>query len=516
MKGQKKISTVGLILIIQLIIMIILSLGITKKISSTTRKDSIAHMQTITNERAHIIQTYVQNAEKTLSYFSNAEAVRNILLDPDNKEYVAAAQKYTEDYSADIGLANVEGLWIGTWDTHCIAHTNPEVVGMQTRQETDKQKELQDALIRAGNGVYNTGIILSPASGKQIVSMYQAVYNDKDEPIGFVGLGIYTEQLVNTLNDLEIKGVKYASYTMINVNDNKYIFNNDENAIGKATTNQNILKICRELSDNGGKTEGNFKYKNKDTGTEYISIYTYMPKYNWLLMMDDTKDEVYSLAHAMRTYMLIFAIAIVILTLLFAYLNNKQEKANQKLASTIIKSNKTKESLYTAMFKDVLTDVRNRIAFSMDFEEVNSPTSHPYYFVMLNIANFSDINSRYGNDIGDWILVRTVDVINQVFKKCRIYRSGSDEFVIAIQVDEATDSKQNEIIEDTADIFKRLTAAQTTPSGKINFGFMSAVARKSGKVNTSVITVLKDMINKDPQASFGHINFTDMDQNENT
>lgn len=514
MKSQRKISTVALILIIQLIIMIALSLGITMTISSTTRKDSIDHMQTITNERAHIIQTYVENAEKTLSYFSNAEAVRNILTDPDNAEYAAKAQKYTEDYSADIGLANVEGLWIGTWDTHCIAHTNAQTVGMQTRKDADKQKELQDALIRAGNGVYNTGIIISPASGRQIVSMYQAVYDDGGQPIGFVGLGIYTEQLVQTLDNLEIKGIENSSYTMINVNDNKYIFNDDPQQIGKVATNKNILKICRELSsDNSGNTEGSFQYKDNETGTKYVSIYSYMSKYNWLLILNDTKSEVYALSHTMRWYMALFAIAIVVLTLIFANLNNKQEKANQKLASTIIKSNKTKESLYTAMFKDVLTDVSNRISFPMDFEEVNSPPSRPYYFIMYNIANFSEINSRYGNDTGDWLLVRTVDILKQVFKNCKIYRTGSDEFVIAMQVNES-DKKQNDIIEDAADAYKRLTAPQSTPTGKVNFGFRSAVAKKSGKINSSVIAVLKDMINKDAQASFGHINYTDMDANE--
>lgn len=512
MNGQKRISTVGLILIVQLIIMLILSLGITTTISSTTRKDSIDHMQTITNERAHIIQTYVENAEKTLSYYSNAEEVRNILIDPDNSTYVDKAQKYTENYSKDIGLDNVEGLWIGTWDTHCIAHTNPEVVGIQTRTDEEKQQELQGAMIRAGNGVYNTGIIISPASGKQIVSMYKAVYDENGQPMGFVGLGIFTEQLVTSLNNLEIKGIKDSSYSMINVNDNKFIFNNDPKMIGKITTNKNILAICRELSSEGTNKEGSFQYK--DNGKKYISIYSYIPKYNWILMIDDSKDEVYALSKTMRWYMAIFAVAIMVLTLIFAYLNNKQEKANQKLASTIIKNNKTKESLYTAMFKDVLTDVNNRIAFSMDFEEVNTPPSHPYYFIMYNIANFSDINSRYGNDIGDWLLVRTVDILNQVFKNCKIYRSGSDEFIISMIVDDS-DKKQKEILEDATDAYKRLTAPQSTPAGKINFGFKAAAAKKSGKINTSVITVLKDMINKDAQASFGHINYTDMDENQN-
>ena len=56
---------------------------------------------------------------------------------------------------------------------------------------------------------------------------------------------------------------------------------------------------------------------------------------------------------------------------------------------------------------------------------------------MFNIAGFSDINSRYGNDTGDWLLVRTVDILNQVFKNSRIYRTGSDEFIVAFQVNSA-------------------------------------------------------------------------------
>ena len=58
MRGQKRISTISLVLIIQLIIMLILSLVITMTISSATRKNSIQHMETVTSERAHIIEEY--------------------------------------------------------------------------------------------------------------------------------------------------------------------------------------------------------------------------------------------------------------------------------------------------------------------------------------------------------------------------------------------------------------------------------------------------------------------------
>ncbi len=506
MKGSRKFSTVSLILIIELVVMIILSLGVTKTISSTTRNSSMDNMQTITNERAHIIQSYVEDSEKILQYFSKAEQISNLLKDPSNRSLQAKAQAYTEDYSRDID--NLEGIYVSEWNTHVLAHTNPEIVGLVTRKDPEPLKQLQDAILAAGDGVYDTGIIISPASGKQIVSMYKAVYDSDHEPIGLVGLGIYTDSLVNTLNDLKIKGVNDSIYSMVNVQDSKYIFNTNSELVGSPTTNKSIKKICLKLGDGQGDPEGHFEYSQN--GNTYVSTYTYIPKYNWLLMVDDTKSEVYSLSRLMRIYMSIFGLALIGLIILFSFINKRQEKVNKKLASTIVKNNKTKESLYAAMFKDVLTDVRNRVAFSMDFEDEKSTEEHPYYFVMFNIAGFSDINSRYGNDTGDWLLVRTVDILNQVFKNSRIYRTGSDEFIVAFQVNSA-ERKTGDILGDAEDAYERLTAPQQTPAmGKISFGYRAALAKKIGPINTSVITVLKAMLNKDPDSDHGKINFTDL------
>lgn len=85
----------------------------------------------------------------------------NVLKNPENKSAIDAAQKYTESFSEDIN--NLEGLYTSEWNTHVLAHTNAGVVGITTR-EGDSLKALQDILI-ATDGVYNTGIIISPASG---------------------------------------------------------------------------------------------------------------------------------------------------------------------------------------------------------------------------------------------------------------------------------------------------------------------------------------------------------------
>ncbi len=134
------------------------------------------------------------------------------------------AQEYTEVFSADI--ANLEGLYISEWNTHVLAHTNAAVVGIITR-EGDPLVALQESML-ATDGVYNTGNIISPASGQQIVSMYKAVLDENGNPIGLVGGGIFTEGLINMLDGLEIKGLEHTGYYMVNVADGKYIFTAEE------------------------------------------------------------------------------------------------------------------------------------------------------------------------------------------------------------------------------------------------------------------------------------------------
>ena len=223
-------------------------------------------------------------------------------------------------------------------------------------------------------------------------------------------------------------------------------------------------------------------------------------------MLDDTREEVYSLTYDLRVYMIIFAIILIGLMIVFSFITRKQQKVSQKLASTIVKNNKTKESLYTAMFKDVLTDVNNRISFSMDADEMKVSSDTPYFFAMFNIADFSGVNSQYGNDIGDWLLVRTVDQLKQTVRGGKIYRTGSDEFVIAIKGDNKSVTKES-VMDMVNEAMDKLNSKQSTPVGKHTFQFKAAIVKKSTKINGSVITALKDMVNK----YNGQVGYADID-----
>lgn len=294
------------ILIMQIVVMTCLSIMVVYGITQNVRTTATDHLQTIVQERSQIVENYVQESEVILSAYSKAGEILNVLKNPENKSAVDAAQKYTESFSEDIN--NLEGLYISEWNTHVLAHTNAGVVGITTR-EGDSLKALQDILI-ATDGVYNTGIIISPASGKQIVSMYRAIYDESGNPAGLVGGGIYTEGLVNKLDSLGMNGMEHATYCMINVKDHKYIFHNQAEMVATETEEEYLLQLCEKYKDTAISAGGYVEHR--ENGKDYIDSYYYMADRGWLFIIKDSNEELFASAITMRTNLMLLCAAILL------------------------------------------------------------------------------------------------------------------------------------------------------------------------------------------------------------
>ena len=296
------------ILIMQMIVMTCLSVMVIMETTKNSKNTAINNLQTIVQERSQIVDNYVQESEVILSAYSKAGEILNVLKNPENKSALDAAQKYTESFSKDIN--NLEGLYVSEWNTHVLAHTNAKVVGITTR-EGDSLKALQDKLI-ATDGVYNTGIIISPASGDQIVSMYRAIYDESGNPAGLVGGGIYTEGLVNKLDSLGMNGMEHATYCMINVKDHKYIFHNQAEKVATETEEEYLLQLCEKYKDTANSAGGYVEHK--ENGKDYIDSYYYMADRGWLFMINADEDELFADVVSVRNQLLIMC-AIILLIL---------------------------------------------------------------------------------------------------------------------------------------------------------------------------------------------------------
>ena len=518
--GKMRFTALNRVLIVQLVVMLALSVFITVTVSNKTRDNAIEHMGAIADERAHIIENYVENSENTLRNFCKAQQVQDILkyssqlaagtnVSAEAKAAQKAAQKYTEEFSKDI--ANLEGLWIGSWDTHVLTHTNAAVVGMQTRTDAAKQDELHKGMEKSKDKLYDLGIMISPASKKQCLSMYQAVYSAGGDPIGFVGLGIFTDGLIDTLNSIPIRGVENSFYSMVDVNSGLYIFNADDTKkIHTPIENADLKNICVEYKGNSAaSSSGDYEYV-KD-GTKYISIYTYIPERGWLVTIDDTKGEVFALKTTMIIYLGIFGAVVLGLIIVFNIISKRQAAINEKLLSTLNKNSMTKKSLNTAMFKDVLTGVNNRVSYTMNVDKIKASEDSPCYFAMFNIIKFSEINAKYGTEAGDLMLVKTTEALTEFFPDSEIYRTGSDEF-LAVITTKGGEPSTTEVMDKVNLAFRQMSVSKQIENvGTVRPDYKVAVGKRTkGTADTALIGKLKTKMNESDKAAIGMIECIDL------
>ncbi|MGN0437584.1 MAG: methyl-accepting chemotaxis protein [Lachnospiraceae bacterium] len=309
--GKKIIACV---LLVQVVVMVALCVFVSSTTTKQTKEDTIRNMEMVTQERAQIIRNYIQKIENILTAYSRAGEVTALLKNPEDKQTVANAQSFTEIFSGDV--ENLEGIYIDDWDTHVLAHTNPAVVGI-TMREGDSLKALQDSILSA-DGVYNTGIIISPASKQQVVSIYRKVLNDNGQPIGFVGGAAYTQGLVSVLDNLKSSDLESSRYCMVDVKSGQYIFAEDSEKVATVAEEEYIQKLCEKYKGLEEDDIGNIRYNE---GKEsYISTYYYMADYGWIFFLDNAENEVYAstnnLKIALAVISLIATVVVCVLTLL--------------------------------------------------------------------------------------------------------------------------------------------------------------------------------------------------------
>lgn len=315
---NQKLSTKLTIAISLVVVICVALLFVTANhnMTTATRKSGMDIMQTSLEAKTKLIEEYVQHQEDMLISFSKAPCVEKLLKNPQNKSAQKEAQEYTE--SLYDSLDNWEGLYVGEWNTHIIAHSNPEVIGMTTRTG-DGLKALQDAMIKE-NGLYNAGIIVSPASKKLTLSMYCPVFDSSNGKIlGYVGGGPFAEELKEMLDSMQTEGLENAKYTMLNVETQIYIFEEDTSLMATPVEDETYLNIMNAVCEQTDAVSGDIEFINRD-GESAIAAYKFMPEHRWVVISEDTRNEVFELAYRNRNVLLLLCIGSVILIMLFAWL----------------------------------------------------------------------------------------------------------------------------------------------------------------------------------------------------
>jgi diguanylate cyclase (GGDEF)-like protein len=493
-------------MIIQLLLILALSVFITNAICSRAKVNAKEHLSALGNERAFVIEDFVSNAEATLNAFSKAPQILDVLENPNDAKAVKAAQDYNSAFAE--GLTGLEGLYICDWDSKTLTHSTLATVGKVIRSG-QSLSDLQLSIQSAGNEVYTLGVLVSPSSGNTVLSMYKGISDSEGHLKGFVGYAIETKALVNKLNEMKTPGVTTSFYAMLDVPSKTYVFDQEsDEAAGTPIAQEDLLRTCDEVKGKNEAVTDTYEYKAGPMTV--LGTYEYMPKRQWILLMNADKKEVYNLVNAMIMFMVVFIILQAAAMTMFSYLNRKQERVNERLLSSIDKIKETKHSLSSAMYNDVLTAVGNRVRFAMDMDNVTDSQNNPYYFAMFNIIDFSGINTQFGNDTGDTLLIRTADILKEKFDASSIYRTGSDEFVVVVKT-ESGNPRQEVVLDNVNEALRKLVLPEAVEGiGTLYPKYRVAVIKKNNEIDPTVITVMKEMTKMKGEAVLGMIDYSDL------
>ena len=263
-------------------------------------QSTTANMETYLNAQSQMVESFVESKETTLKMFGQSQIVRDILMDQDNKDAFNAAQAYTlEQYKA---LGSWEGLYIGNMDSKCLTYHVDAVIGKQLR-EGDRLKSLIDSLKNAKNGVYNAGIIMSPGTGKLCLSMYAPIYDtDGKNMLGYVGGGVFTDELASSLGKISVSGLDGAKLYMVNTETKINLINEDESVLGLETEDEMLLNVISHIESEPEALLKSIKYKDK------VIEYRNIPDRNWALILVCDSANVYALSDKSTYSLLSFCI----------------------------------------------------------------------------------------------------------------------------------------------------------------------------------------------------------------
>ncbi|MCQ2468935.1 MAG: GGDEF domain-containing protein [Ruminococcus sp.] len=198
-----------------------------------------------------------------------------------------------------------------------------------------------------------------------------------------------------------------------------------------------------------------------------------------------------------RLLQVFFTLFGVILLVIVNLIEKGREKMAKNLAEETAKTQDALSSLNTAVFNDTLTNTNNRFSFMVDYGsgKTSIEKDEIYYFMMLDIKNFSDINISNGNDTGDQVLKQTVSRIKAASPDIPLFRTGSDEFVLVIK--EKSESGSFERAKVIADkIYDSLTKPYNINNISLQVKYSAAMVKKNGPlaVDSSVLGEMKQLM----------------------
>ena len=282
--------------------------------------------------RAAIIDEYVLSAEEYMSAFALASEVHDLLLNPHDPTLLQQAQKYTEDFASIKGV--FEGLYIATPETHVLTHISQDAIGMTTRSG-ESLKTFQDTIL-SRHELTNLGVMKSPGTGSMILSMYYPIF-EGEQCIGYVGAGVYASHLIDSLLNLDIKGLPNSEYVFLTVDTGVYLYHEDDALLNTETTDIGYQEIIQRLREDDSTQASTYSYRDEN-GVRQLVVYKYLKDRDWVFMVRDNAAEVYVAVTNVRVLVGVLCAAVAVTVILITLLILRREGKDLMMVEQAISS----------------------------------------------------------------------------------------------------------------------------------------------------------------------------------
>ncbi|MCR5734245.1 MAG: hypothetical protein K6G22_06550 [Lachnospiraceae bacterium] len=278
-----------------------------KEIKSYTHDSLVQVVEDVGNS----FDTIVIKNKEILKAYTSAGIMKEALKNPDDAEIQAEAQQYTLDYFAS--LEGWEGLYLADWNTKVMTHpTNPGIIGVVLR-EGDRLKSLQDSMLAAEDGVYNTGIMASPATGQIIMSLYTPIM-DEGQPIGFAGCGFYVQDIASKISDVSDLNLKSAYIYFVD-SEGTMLHHPDESKIGNPVENAAVKGLVADLAAGKVPEPDIIEYQYKGV-TKYAGYYIGEGAHYIAVLTADESDVMSGITEIRKYTVIICGVCILVFIIL--------------------------------------------------------------------------------------------------------------------------------------------------------------------------------------------------------
>lgn len=304
-KLNMRLTLILFALIPMICITIILGIVLIRTSSAELKDSTHNSLVSVIQQIGNSFDTSIQNNRVTMQSFAQAPVVMQVLKDPENQALLDEARKYTNDFFGK--LDGFEGLYIATWDSVTLTHPSEAMYGKQLR-EGDSLTGLQNSML-ASDGFFNTGIITSPASGQLIMSMYVPIYDENQNPLGFIGAASYVNQVASKYSDVTSLGLSSAYVYFVDAQ-GTMLYHPDESKIGNPVENEAVKTLVSRLSAGEHPAPECVEYNYKGA-MKYAAYYVGAgEKYIAVLTADET--EVLEGVNKVTKYTLLICVICII------------------------------------------------------------------------------------------------------------------------------------------------------------------------------------------------------------